>query len=53
MYVLNVSLKEARIKRDDARSLAAKGIDPGQQRKVQKSEQIEQIQNTFEAIAQR
>jgi integrase len=47
----NVKLIEAREKRDDARKLIANGIDPGQARKVQKSIQIEQTENSFEAIA--
>jgi integrase len=46
-----VKLVEAREKRDDARKLIANGIDPGQVRKVQKSIQIEQTENSFEAIA--
>ncbi len=47
----DVKLFEAREKRDDARKLIANGIDPGQVRKVQKSIQIEQTENSFEAIA--
>jgi integrase len=47
----DVKLAEAREKRDDARKLIANGIDPGQVRKIQKSIQIEQIENSFEAIA--
>jgi integrase len=46
-----VSLAEARGKRNDARKLIANGIDPGQARKVRKSIQIEQSENSFEAIA--
>ena len=46
-----VKLVEAREKRDDARKMIANGIDPGQARKVQKSIQIEQAENSFEAIA--
>lgn len=46
-----VKLAEAREKRDDARKMIANGIDPGQVRKVQKSIQIEQTENSFEAIA--
>lgn len=49
----DVSLQGARIKRDEARSLIAKGIDPNQLRKAQKAERIEQAQNTFEAVARR
>ena len=47
----DVKLIEAREKRDDARKLIANGIDPGQVRKIQKSIQIEQTKNSFEAIA--
>ncbi len=46
-----VKLIEAREKRDDARKLIANGSDPGPARKVQKSIQIEQTENSFEAIA--
>jgi len=47
----DVKLAEAREKRNDARKMIANGIDPGQARKVQKSIQIEQTENSFEAIA--
>ncbi len=47
----DVKLVEAREKRDDARKMIANGIDPGQARKVQKSIQIEQTENSFEAVA--
>ncbi|MFC1876004.1 tyrosine-type recombinase/integrase [Thermodesulfobacteriota bacterium] len=47
----DVKLIEAREKRDDARKLIANGIDPGQARKVRKSIQIEQTENSLEAIA--
>ncbi len=47
----DVKLVEAREKRDDARKMIANGIDPGQARKVHKSIQIEQAENSFEAIA--
>jgi len=46
-----VKLVEAREKRDDARKMIANGIDPCQARKVQKSIQIQQAENSFEAIA--
>lgn len=46
-----VKLAEAREKRDDARKMIANGIDPSQARKIQKSIQIEQSENSFEAIA--
>ena len=47
----DVRLAEARGKRDDARKMISNGIDPCQARKVQKSIQIEQNENSFEAIA--
>lgn len=47
----DVKLAEAREKRDDARKMIANSIDPGQARKVRKSIQIEQTENSFEAIA--
>ena len=47
----DVKLAEAREKRDDARKMIANGIDPCQARKAQKSIQIEQAENCFEAIA--
>ncbi len=47
----DVKLAEAREKRDDARKMIANGIDPCQARKAQKSIQIEQAENSFEAIA--
>ena len=47
----DVKLVEARKKRDDSRKMIANGIDPGQTRKVQKSIQIEQTENSFEAVA--
>ena len=50
-----ISLKEARRRRDEARSLVAQGIDPSLQRKEEKevalAESREQA-NTFEAVAQ-
>lgn len=47
----DVKLVEARERRDEARKMIANGTDPGQTRKVQKSIQIEQAENNFEAIA--
>lgn len=49
-----VSLKRARERRDDARSLVAEGIDPGEKRKQDKTDakaQVEEISNTFEVVA--
>ncbi|GJM02866.1 MAG: integrase [Rhodomicrobium sp.] len=45
-----VSLKEARSRRDDMRQQVANGIDPAIQRKTLKASKIERDQNTFEAI---
>jgi len=47
----DVKLVEAREKRDAAKKMIASGIDPAQTRKVQKSIQIEQAGNSFEAVA--
>lgn len=47
----DVKLVEAREKRDTAKKMIANGIDPAQTRKVQKSIQIEQAENSFEAVA--
>jgi hypothetical protein len=46
-----VSLKEARERRDEARKLLAGGVDPGAVRKAQKTARLEQAANTFEAVA--
>jgi integrase len=46
-----VSLKDARSRRDDAKVLLAKGIDPGEQKKVDKRQARVQASNTFEIIA--
>ncbi len=42
-----ISLKEARLKRDDARKMLAGGLDPGEVKKAEK----EAISGTFEAVA--
>lgn len=47
----DVSLKAARDKRDDARRLIADGIDPGENRKIQKAALLERAENSFEVIA--
>jgi integrase len=47
----DVTLKEAREKRDEARKLIANGVDPAQMRKVSKLMHAEQTANNFEAIA--
>lgn len=46
-----VTLKEARKRRNEARQMIANGIDPGQHRKLAKAIQAEQSENSFEAIA--
>lgn len=47
----DVSLAEARERRDDARKLLAQGIDPGAERRAVKASRVEAAANTFEAIA--
>jgi len=47
----DVSLKDARDRRDEARKLLANSIDPGENRKVQKAAKVERAANSFEAIA--
>lgn len=46
-----ISLKEAREKRDKARKLIADGIDPAQQRRHEKLARHTASENTFEALA--
>ena len=46
----DVSLKEAREKRDEARKLIAQGIDPGAERKADKAAVVALTENCFEAI---
>jgi integrase len=46
-----VSLKDAREKREEARRLIASGIDPSQNRKEQRLTQANQAANTFEVVA--
>ena len=47
----DVGLKAARDKRDDARRLLADGIDPGENRKIQKAARQERAENSFEVVA--
>lgn len=47
----DVSLKEAREKRDDARRLRGSGIDPGAQRKIIKDAQQDTEARSFEVVA--
>ncbi len=46
-----LSLKEAREKRDAARKLLSEGIDPSEAKKEAKQAQIAETEHTFEAIA--
>ena len=48
----DVSLKEARLKRDEARKLLADGIDPGQARLQEKAEKLLAAENSFQAVAE-
>ena len=47
----DVGLKAARDKRDEARRLVADGIDPGENRKIQKAALLERAENSFEVVA--
>lgn len=47
----DISLKDARARRDDARKLLANGIDPGEAKKAQKAAGIERAANCFEVVA--
>jgi integrase len=47
----DVSLKEARERRDEARRLLAAGIDPSENRKAQKAATQERAANSFEVVA--
>ena len=47
----DVNLKEARNRRDEARKLLANGVDPGENRKVQKSARNDRAANSFEVVA--
>lgn len=47
----DVGLKLARARRDDARRLLADGVDPSENRKVQKSAVNDRAANSFEVIA--
>ncbi|MHB1214233.1 MAG: tyrosine-type recombinase/integrase [Thiobacillus sp.] len=46
-----VSLKEARERRDDARKLLANDLDPSEHRKQQKAIKTERASNSFEVVA--
>jgi len=47
----DISLKDARDRREEARKLLANGTDPGENRKVQKAAKVERSANSFEVIA--
>lgn len=47
----DVGLKDARERRDAARKLLAKGVDPGEAKKAQKAATLERTANSFEVIA--
>lgn len=47
----DVGLKTARERRDQARKLLTDGIDPSQNRKIQKAARTESAENNFEVIA--
>ena len=49
----DVPLADARAKREDARKLIAKGIDPSVQKKKEKAKKDEMSNNTFEIIARK
>ena len=46
-----ISLKDARDRRDDARKLLANGVDPSDTRKAQKSAKEDRAANSFETVA--
>lgn len=46
-----VTLKDARERRDEARKLLDKGVDPSENRKAQKLAQAERMTNSFEVVA--
>lgn len=46
-----ISLKDARERREQARKLLANDVDPGENRKVQKAAKVERSANSFEVIA--
>lgn len=47
----DISLKDARARRDEARKLLANGVDPSVNRKIQKAARVERAANSFEVIA--
>jgi integrase len=47
----DVGLKDARERRDAARKLLVDGVDPSENRKVQKAAKVERAANSFEVVA--
>lgn len=47
----DVSLKDARERRDEARKLVANGVNPSENRKIQKTARADSIANSFEVVA--
>ncbi|MDR2013757.1 MAG: integrase arm-type DNA-binding domain-containing protein [Rhodanobacter sp.] len=47
----DVSLADARARRDEARKLLSNGIDPGAHRKAEKAAGVERAANSFETVA--
>lgn len=47
----DVSLKDARERRDEARKLLANGVNPSENRKIQKSARVDRLANSFETVA--
>ncbi len=46
-----VSLKDARERREEAKKMLANGIDPGEQKKAVKIEQLSEVKDSFQSIA--
>jgi hypothetical protein len=47
----DVSLRDARDRRDDARKLLSQGVDPSENRKATKAALVERTTNSFEVVA--
>ena len=47
----DISLAEARLRRDEARKLLANGIDPGDAKKAKRAARVENAANSFEVVA--
>ncbi len=47
----DVTLKDARARRDEARRLLVNGVDPSEQRKAEKAAKADEAANSFEALA--